>query len=209
MQDPSEMTASELDPAPEASEEGDAVSFLLFEHRKLARLLSDLSGTAASGDTGSRELWHQVIREAATHEEAEDQVVYPRLRSDVPGGDAIADARLEEEQGLKEMLSELDGMNPGDEGFQEALSRFRSSVLTHARNEEREVFPRLRQAFDADTLTSLGGALRTAKRVAPTRPHPAAPNTPPGNVVAGMAAGVVDRARDVGRAVGNKLSGER
>jgi hypothetical protein len=36
-----------------------------------------------------------------------------------------------------------------------------------------------------------------AKKFAPTRPHPQAPNTPPGNVIAGAAAAVTDKARDM------------
>jgi hypothetical protein len=38
--------------------------------------------------------------------------------------------------------------------------------------------------------------------MAPTHPHPHAPSTPPGNVVAGAAASIVDKARDALR--GNK-----
>jgi hypothetical protein len=36
-----------------------------------------------------------------------------------------------------------------------------------------------------------------AKALAPTRPHPHAPNRPPLNVLAGAGAAIVDRARDV------------
>ena len=52
----------------------------------------------------------------------------------------------------------------------------------------------------------MGDALRGAKAIAPTRPHPAAPNTPPGNVAAGLPAGMVDRARDAVRSVTDKLA---
>jgi len=40
--------------------------------------------------------------------------------------------------------------------------------------------------------------MEKAKAFAPTRPHPRAPDEPPGNVVAGAAA-VVDRGRDLVR----------
>jgi hypothetical protein len=38
--------------------------------------------------------------------------------------------------------------------------------------------------------------IRRAKAMAPTRPHPAAPNTPPANKLLAPGAGLVDRARD-------------
>ena len=48
-------------------------------------------------------------------------------------------------------------------------------------------------------LNELGDRLSAGKKVAPTRPHPRSPDTPPGNLLAGAAAGVLDKARDVGR----------
>ncbi|MCV2457821.1 hemerythrin domain-containing protein, partial [Streptomyces sp. ICN988] len=38
---------------------------------------------------------------------------------------------------------------------------------------------------------------RQAKKTAPTRPHPSAPNTPPANKLLAPGAGMVDRARDL------------
>jgi hypothetical protein len=37
---------------------------------------------------------------------------------------------------------------------------------------------------------------RAAKKAAPTRPHPKAPATPPGNIVVGATAAMVDKVRD-------------
>jgi hypothetical protein len=62
--------------------------------------------------------------------------------------------------------------------------------------EERDLFRRLRQICSDDELRDLGDKVRTAKKVAPTHPHPSAPDTPPGNFVAGPMAGLVDKVRD-------------
>jgi hypothetical protein len=70
--------------------------------------------------------------------------------------------------------------------------------------EENEMFPRVRDALDIAKLNELGTRLERAKKTAPTRPHPRAPQEPPGNVVVGMAAGVVDRARDATRRRGER-----
>jgi hypothetical protein len=48
-------------------------------------------------------------------------------------------------------------------------------------------------------LGEWGEELKAAKKAAPTRPHPHAPNRPPVNVLVGAAAGAVDRARDTVR----------
>ncbi|MDP9389263.1 MAG: hypothetical protein M3Q48_15440 [Actinomycetota bacterium] len=45
-------------------------------------------------------------------------------------------------------------------------------------------------------MAEIGDAMAQAREKAPTRPHPRAPDTPPGNVVAGTAASIADKARD-------------
>lgn len=47
----------------------------------------------------------------------------------------------------------------------------------------------------------MGEQLEAAKKVAPTRPHPRSPDTPPGNLFAGLVAGSVDKARNILKAV--------
>jgi len=42
--------------------------------------------------------------------------------------------------------------------------------------------------------------MEEAKSVVATHPHPNSPDEPPGNVIAGLAASVIDRARDTGAA---------
>ncbi|MBP5910566.1 hemerythrin domain-containing protein, partial [Streptomyces sp. LBUM 1478] len=56
--------------------------------------------------------------------------------------------------------------------------------------------PRLRASCSAEALNSLGDKVRTAKKTAPTRPHPAAPDTPPANKLLAPGMGLVDRMRD-------------
>ena len=62
--------------------------------------------------------------------------------------------------------------------------------------EEAELFPLLTEHLGHDALDALGTRLAAAKALAPTRPHPNAPNRPPFNVLAGAGAAIVDRARD-------------
>ncbi|MDP8987034.1 MAG: hemerythrin domain-containing protein, partial [Actinomycetota bacterium] len=69
------------------------------------------------------------------------------------------------------------------------------SVRHHVEEEEGELFPQVRQALGRKRLGEIGDAMEELKKSAPTRPHPRAPDTPPGNVAANKAAGVLDRAR--------------
>ena len=70
------------------------------------------------------------------------------------------------------------------------------NVRHHVEEEETELFPKLRASITTGELQEMGGRLAAAKKLAPSHPHPNAPNTPPGNVVGGVAAAVMDKARN-------------
>ena len=69
-------------------------------------------------------------------------------------------------------------------------------VLTRRTAEETDLFPRLQAACSEQELAELGAKVQQAKEMAPTRPHPSAPDTPPMNKVLGPPMGLVDRMRD-------------
>jgi hypothetical protein len=69
-------------------------------------------------------------------------------------------------------------------------------VSKHAREEEDKIFPQLREKCSSQELRELGDKVRHIKSIAPTHPHPSAPDTPPANVIMGPMAGLVDRVRD-------------
>lgn len=61
------------------------------------------------------------------------------------------------------------------------------------------MFPLLRQYEDIDTRRALARRYERALAAAPTHPHPHAPDTPPGNLLLGPIAAVLDRVRDAVR----------
>jgi hemerythrin superfamily protein len=80
------------------------------------------------------------------HAYAEEHVVYPALREANEAADA---AELETEHGqVKEFLYRLKHMAADDPAWIDTVREFRTSVEAHARMEEDEVFPRLRDGID-------------------------------------------------------------
>lgn len=172
-----------------------AIALLEKDHRKIERLFERLSRRKAS-PAERRRLLRLVIQELSVHAAAEEQWLYPLVRRAVSGGDALADHALGEHQEAKELLARLDGAAPDATGARRALDRLIRAVRSHVEEEETKLFPVLRVSVGRKDLDDLGTALAGAKRIAPTHPHPAAPTRPPANVVAGVAAAAVDRARD-------------
>ncbi len=171
----------------------DVVDLLLTQHARVEELFLLVAGS--TGDA-KREAFDELVRLLSVHETAEEEVVHPLSRRVADHGGPLIDDRLQEERQAKEMLSELTKSDPGDPGFDEALLLLRNAVLMHARYEERYEFPQLRAKVPAAQLKAMATAVRTAEKLAPTRPHPGAESAV-ANLAAGPALAVIDRARDL------------
>ena len=150
---------------------------------------------SASGIDEKRHGFEGLVHKLAVHETAEEEVVHPLLYG-APGGEAVAEARIDEESKSKDVLSELEKMGVDDPEFDARFAQLRSEVLAHAEREEREEHPKLEQAVERDKLQQLAKVFRAAESVAPTHPHPKGPDTALGNIIVGPLAAVADRARD-------------
>jgi hemerythrin superfamily protein len=177
----------------------DGIALLKQDHRTVEQLFKRFQKLGARATKSKAGIIRRIVRELSIHAAIEEQILYPTLEKEAPRGKQMASEALEEHREAKEVLSELDGMSPEDERFDEMVSQLIVDVRHHVKEEEGELFPRLRESVDRDTLKQMGEQMRAAKKIAPTRPHPKAPDRPPANVVAGVVAGVVDRVRDLGR----------
>jgi hemerythrin superfamily protein len=171
----------------------DAITLLKQDHKTVEQLFKQFE--KATQPAQQRSLARKVIEELSVHAAIEEMVFYPAVRDRVPTTEDMVLESLEEHHIVKWTLSELDDMKPDDERFKAKMTVLIESVRHHVKEEEQELFPDVRKAVGRKEMAELGDALEKAKKVAPTRPHPRAPDTPPGNLVAGTAAGVVDRAK--------------
>ncbi len=134
----------------------------------------------------------------------EEQALYPTLRRAEESAEDEVLESLEEHHLVKLTLAELDAMSPDDERYPAKVTVLMENVRHHVEEEEQELLPRLRKALSPADLRDLGRSLVALKRVAPTRPHPSSPDTPPGNLLAGPVASVYDRGRDVVRGLAER-----
>jgi uncharacterized membrane protein/hemerythrin superfamily protein len=172
-----------------------AIQMLKSDHRHVESLFEQYL-------TQSRtDALRDIVQQLSIHAAIEEQYLYPKIREVVPNGSRLADEGIEEHQAVKESLSEIDSARDGDPGVRAKLMKLKQNVEHHVSEEESEMFPKLEAHCSAQDLIDLGSKLESAKRLAPTHPHPHAPAQPPGNMVAGPAAAAIDRVRD---AVGSK-----
>jgi hemerythrin superfamily protein len=173
----------------------DAISLTLQDHREVDALFSKYESLTGDGRQ-KRDIVHQIIRELSIHAAIEEQFLYPTMRNNLPDGERLVQEAIQEHQEAKEVLNSLDRMTPDESGYDQRVRSLIQDVRHHVQEEEGELLPKLRAAVSQERLDQLGEAMESGKRLAPTRPHPRAPASPPGNLVAGPAAAALDRVRD-------------
>ncbi len=117
------------------------------------------------------------------------------MRRALPDGETLVEEAIEEHQQVKEILAAIERADTPTER-DPLLVQLTGNVRHHVDEEETELFPKLQASIGSEELRDMGAKLAAAKKMAPTHPHPNAPNTPPGNIVGGAAAAVMDKARD-------------
>jgi len=186
----------------------DALSLLRKDHRTVEALFKQFE----KGKGNQREVVKQIIKELVVHAAIEEQIFYPAVRKASDEASKRDDAEdmvleaLEEHHIVKWTLSELSKMAPSDERFEAKVTVLIESVRHHVKEEQEELFPKVERLFEPAELRELGKLLEKAKKTAPTRPHPMAPDAPPGNIVAGSMAAMADRVADGAGAMLGKLS---
>jgi hemerythrin superfamily protein len=195
----------------------DAIALLQSDHQEVEQLFRQFEKLTERAHKSKEKIVDKVIRELAIHSAVEEMLFYPAVRTAAlktsvrtlkEAAETVLES-LEEHHVVKWTLSELEKMDPEDERYDAKFKVLMESVRHHVEEEQDELFPKARRLLGEDMLEELGERIEKAKKLAPTRPHPRAPDQPPGNVVAGTVAAVMDRARDLMREGVDRMSRRR
>ncbi len=95
---------------------------------------------------------------------------------------------VKDHQTVEKLFEKFEQTGPRAMKARKSLAdRIVRELSVHASIEEQVLYPAIREA------------LAEAKKMAPTRPHPKAPDAPPGNIAADTGAALLDRARDAAK----------
>ncbi|MEU4420115.1 hemerythrin domain-containing protein [Actinoplanes sp. NPDC024001] len=173
---------------------GDVIDVLVADHRDVTALIGNIRSVA--DPMIRRDLTDTAISELVRHAVAEEMYVYPVMKKYLPDGEKAVQHDIEEHKELETTMKRLEGLDVETSEFSQALNKLEELLADHVQDEENEQFPELRRRVPAEELTELAGKVETAKKLAPTRPHPGAPNAELFHKLVGPGVGLVDRLRD-------------
>src|SRR3954454_13676445 len=173
----------------------DVLELLEHDHREVEQMFAEFE--QATDPQERRTIADKIIIELVRHSEAEEQAVYPAMKSAIDGGKEMVEHEIDEHSKAEKIMKELDGLDPNDPSFGTLMQELQKAITHHIQEEEGEAFPKFRRAVDKEQLDKLATTVEALKKIAPTHPHPKAPDHPPFNALLGPGAGLVDRVRDL------------
>ncbi|MGW7329667.1 hemerythrin domain-containing protein [Streptomyces sp. NPDC054840] len=174
---------------------GDVIAELTTDHHEVEDYFKEIQ-ELPSGDPRRKRVADKLTIELVRHSVAEETYLYPAARTYLPDGDFIVDKELDDHAAAERIMKDLEGCDADDPRFDGLVDKLITEIRGHIAEEEGVLFPRLRSACSPEALAELGEKVRSAKRTAPTRPHPSVPNEPPANKLLAPGVGLVDRLRD-------------
>ena len=181
-----------------AARQPDVIALIKADHSTVNQLFRRYQSLGDRAMRSRSQIADRLIKELSIHAAVEEQVLYPNARAAIPKGERMVKEAISEHQTLKEALMSLEKSRPDSDKFDPLMMKIRDEVRHHVKEEESPngILGQLRKHASRDDLVKMAKLTRAAKKAAPTRPHPKAPAAPPGNVVVGAAAAMVDKARD-------------
>ena len=111
-------------------------------------------------------LLQQVGELLIPHSKAEEHVVYPAIKDQVPGEGEDVDDGLAEHHHVEETLSQLLAADPEAPGVDGLIAAMIGEVRHHVEEEEQQILPAFGQAATNQQLSELGEQFTAAKEEA-------------------------------------------
>ncbi|WP_148716536.1 hemerythrin domain-containing protein [Chitinolyticbacter meiyuanensis] len=138
----------------------DAVKSLKNDHAKVKALFKSFE--AARSKAEKAKIAAETCLELTVHTRIEEEVFYPAVRKALQKEGELLDEAEIEHASVKTLIEQLKAAEPGTTRFNALYDVIREYVLHHVKEEEREMFPKVKEAKSLD-LQALGEQLEARR----------------------------------------------
>lgn len=130
-----------------SSAKQDLFSTIKKDHRLVEGLFSKIE--KAREPEGCMGYYEELRTELTNHADIEEKVLYPRLKEKDPTR-SIAFESIEEHDVVRRLCDKIDGLEVENEEWEAAVMVLREVVEHHVKEEEGEMFTKMRKVFSKD-----------------------------------------------------------
>jgi len=132
---------------PSAPAAKDAISMLIEDHKKVKKMFMDfeklMKSEGKEAEKGS--LVAKICEELTIHTQIEEELFYPAVRAAINDDDLMDEADVEH-AGAKDLIAQLEDMEPGDDHYDAKVTVLGENIDHHVMEEQDEMFPKAKKA---------------------------------------------------------------
>jgi hemerythrin-like domain-containing protein len=140
-----------------------AIDLLEADHRTVKGVMDDIEKTTERGVKTREELFRKFRLLLTVHEVIEETIFYPALKEHPKARDIVLEG-YEEHHVVDEVMAEIQEVPFDDETWHAKAKVMIENVRHHIEEEESEMFPQARAAFDRQELEGLGERMEQRKK---------------------------------------------
>ena len=143
----------------------DGLSLLKQDHHKAKEAIKNIEKTSDQATKERGELFQSLVDDLTVHERIEEEIFYPALEEQPKTKDLILESYVEHNV-VDELTDEISTIELGDEKWLPTFKVFKENLEHHIKEEEEELFPKVKEIFSKDQLEDLGAKMAALKEQA-------------------------------------------
>jgi hemerythrin superfamily protein len=126
----------------------DAIELLKADHAEVRKLFKQYDKLAESegSDAERQTLAEQLCTKLTVHTQLEEELLYPAARGVLEDDADLVDEATVEHASAKDLIAQIRAMQPGDDLYDAKVKVLGEYVDHHVKEEEGEMFPKLKKA---------------------------------------------------------------
>jgi hemerythrin superfamily protein len=153
---------------PQTAPPQDAIALLEADHQTVDELFDEYDGLTDNAD--KKRVATEICLALKVHTQIEEEIFYPAARKATGDADLLDEAAVEH-AGAKNLIAEIEAMQPGQPLYDAKVTVLGEQVRHHVEEEEEELFPEVRETkLDLDTLGAKLAARKAELTAAMTPP---------------------------------------
>lgn len=137
----------------------DIRDLIRLDHNKVNTIFTEIGATEDA--VKLEELFGQMYKDLLAHAKAEEQVIYPKVRSFY--GNENTQELFDEQAEMERMLNEIKSISPTNSQFKEKIKQLMEAVGDHVRQEESTMFAAIGKNFNEQEREQLASEFKSAK----------------------------------------------
>ena len=138
-------------------DEMNITEIITMDHRKVDTIFMEIEKT--EDPQKLQEFFGQLYKDLSVHSEAEEQIVYPAIRSYYSNTQQLYD----EQAAMKQMLAQIKALNPSTSNFKAQIQQLKTAVQAHVKEEENDMFPQIRRNLSEAQMEQMATQFKAAK----------------------------------------------